>query len=128
MYNYILIFISDLIKYLKRCDICMYQSAIRLKGDLIFSLQSEKKHNYQLKKIAKHSMTRVIHAIQSICINCTNFLIRLPYENFDTITNYNIFKIFSDYDGALLDKKIARKLNNQYKKYKIDIIMAFVQK
>jgi hypothetical protein len=106
----------------------VYQTAIRLRTDLINSLKGiEKNHNRHLKKIANHSISKVANAVQAICIDCPNFLIRLPYESFSTIMGYNIFKVFAEYDGVLLDKQVAHQLNAQFKSYKMDIIMAFIQ-
>jgi hypothetical protein len=128
MFNYIFIFISDMIKYLPRYVICVYQSAIRLRGDLIISLKNfEKDDNKKLKKIAKCIMTKIINAVQSICIDYPNFLIRLPYDCFSTVTDYDIFKVFAEYDGSLLDMQTAHDLNNRFKIYKMDIIIAFIQ-
>jgi hypothetical protein len=72
-------------------------------------------------------MGKVVYAVQSICIDYPNFLIRLPYNCFSTVTRYNIFKVFAEYDGSLLDMQTAHDLNNQFKIYKMDIIIAFIQ-
>lgn len=127
MFNYIFIFISDMIKYLPRYVICIYQSAFKLQSDLIISLKNSKNENKKLKKIAKYSISKFLHAMQSICIDYPNFLIRLPYNCFSTVTGYNIFKVFAEYDGSLLDMKTAHELNNQFKMYKMDIIIPFIQ-
>jgi hypothetical protein len=128
MFNYIFIFIGDMIKYLPRYVICMYQSAVRLRDDLIASLKnSENRDNKKLKKHTKYIMGKVVYAVQSICIDYPNFLIRLPYNCFSTVTRYNIFKVFAEYDGSLLDMQTAHDLNNQFKIYKMDIIIAFIQ-
>jgi hypothetical protein len=46
----------------------------------------------------------------------------LPYSIFSEIKNYNIYKI---YDGLILDKDVARALNNIFK---LDIIPIFIKK
>jgi hypothetical protein len=129
LYNYLLIFISDLFSYTSRFILnCIYVVAIRLIDELCskITIQPESSYLKKLKKIVKYSILKVINAIKSICINNTNILIRLPYSIFKTITNYNIYKIHSEYDETfLLDRGVANALNNNFK---MGIIPIFIKK
>lgn len=124
LYNYILIFISDIFKYSSAFALNgIYTSATNLINEL--NRTNIQPDLINLKKIVKNSMQKVINAIRYICKNNTNILIRLPYSIFSEITNYDIFKIYSEYDGAILDKAVAKKLNNIFK---LDIIPIFIKK
>lgn len=124
LYNYILIFISDIFKYSSAFALTgIYTSATNLINGLNnTTIQPELKY---LKKIVKNSMQKVINAIKYICKNNTNILIRLPYSIFSEITNYDIFKIYAEYDGTILDKSVAAALNNIFK---LSIIPIFIKK
>jgi hypothetical protein len=124
LYNYIFIFISDIFNYSSAFVLTgIYTSATNLINELNrTNIQPELKY---LKKNVKNSMQKVINAIRYICKNNTNILIRLPYSIFSEITNYDIYKIYSEYNGAILDKAVAKVLNNIFK---MDIIPIFIKK
>lgn len=128
LYNYILIFISDIFKHTIRFVLNgLYVSILRLMKELDNNTYITNGPAYlkKLKKNVKHSMQKVINAIKYICTNNTSILIRLPYSIFSTITNYDIYKVYAEYDGAVLDKNVARALNNTFK---INTIPIFIKK
>jgi hypothetical protein len=124
LYNYIFLFLCDIFKFMPRYMISAYHAADRLLADL----DNLNRYLTKLEIILQNSILRVVYELNNICARHTNILIRLPYEIFKQINNYNIFNVFGKYDGTILDSQIAHDLNNRYKKYIVDIIVIFIKK
>jgi len=145
LYNYLFIFMEDIFKSMPKIIIAIYKSAIKLNSDLgaliekskdekskIENLKDEKskiekskiEKLIRLKKYTKKNIAKMVNILNN-AFKEPEILIRLPYEFFITIKNYNIFDVFKKCNKIWLEKQVANYLNS---KYNIEIILMFFKK
>lgn len=118
LYQYLFVFISDIMRVAPRITISIYRSA----HNLVKSLNNYNKH-IGLKNYTKKKILAVINALNKIFKSNLDALIRLPYELLCLTKILNkdiIFDVFSKCNNVWLDFRSVKLMNNIYR---IEIIL-----
>jgi hypothetical protein len=126
LYQYIYLFISDILQTMPKVAIAIYRTA----NDMNRELNIIGKKYIGLKKFTKKNILNVINALNILFESNLAILVRLPYELIcftNVLNKKNIFNAVNECKNIWLESQTAKYMNNIYR-MEIILLLSHIKK